>query len=389
MFLVLEIFFWIAFVWMAYVFLGYPLLMWTLARLFPSPIRKSSDYRPDVTFVMAVYNEERVIRRRLDNYLSLTYPRTKLRFMIGSDASTDRTDEIIREYIERDGTIELRRFDRSGKTKIVYTMAEEARSEIVIFCDADILLEPDGVQAMVDCFADPDVGGVVVRMVYEDQDLNAGSVGEKTYYGMEDSMRRYESLYHTTVGPTGQCFAVRRGSYTPLTDYRMSDDLNLVITIPLNGKRVWFEPAAIVQEVNKRTLWSEFRRRLRMGRQSMATFLRYEGTRWPWRSRVGFQIWSHKLFRNLAAVPALLFFAASILLWGAEAGTLYTVAGIASTVWAGLMLLGLIADRLKLDVPLIGYPLYFTLMIAALTTGSLRAIMAGGGLAMWSSPRLD
>lgn len=385
----LEILFWVSFGWLAYVFAGYPLLMALLARLRPMPIRKSESYRPDVTFVMAVYNEGKVIRRRLENYLALSYPREKLRFMIGSDASTDGTDEIIREYQEQDPTIELRRFERSGKTKIVYTLAGEAQSEIIIFSDADILLEPQGLERIAECFADPDVGGVVVRMTYEDDRENAGSIGERTYHGMEDALRRFESLYHTTISPTGPCFAVRRGSYTPLTDYRMSDDLNLVITIPLNGKRVWFEPRAVVQEVNKRTLWSEFRRRLRMGRQSMATFLGYEGTRLPWRSRVGFQIWSHKLFRNLAGIPALLFVLSALVLWGTGGGIVYAVAGALALVWIGFLIVGLIADRLKLDIPIIGYPLYFTLMVAALTVGSLRAIVAGGGLAMWSSPRLD
>ncbi len=381
-----QVIFWLAVAWIAWVFLGYPLLMMILARISAKPIRKSESYEPEVTFVMAAYNEEKIIGRRLQNYLDLSYPREKLRFLIGSDASTDRTDAIIKEYQDLDQTIELRRFDRSGKTKIVYTLAEDVESELIVFCDADVLLEAEGLRRMVSCFADPDVGGVVVRMEYEEEEKNAGSVGEKTYYGMEDTLRVKESMVYTTVGPTGQCFGVRRGAYTPLTDYRMSDDLNLAITIPLNGKRVWFAPEVVARETNRRTLWSEYRRRLRMGQQSMATFLRYDGTRWPWRSQVGFQIWSHKVLRNLAALPAVLVCITSLLLYSTH--PLYLGVAGASLLWLLLLFAGLVTDRLKMDIPFIGYPLYFTLMLVALTAGSFRAFFSGGGLAMWSSQRL-
>ena len=384
--MIVEAIFWLSVVWVAYVFVGYPALIAILARFSPKPIQKSESYEPDVTFVMAAYNEEKIIARRLQNYLDLSYPREKLRFLIGSDASTDRTDAIIGQYQARDSSIELRRFDRSGKTKIVYTLAEEVESEVIVFCDADVLLDREGVGRMVSCFADPTVGGVVVRMEYEDEEKNAGSVGEQTYYGMEDAVRQLESLHYSTVGPTGQCFGVRRGAYTPLTDYRMSDDLNLAITIPLNGKRVWYAPDVVARETNRRTLWSEYRRRLRMGQQSMATFLQYRGTRWPWRSWTGFQIWSHKVLRNMAGLPVFLVFVTSLIL--VNVNLFYTAVAIGSLLWFVLLIVGLIVDHMKWDFPFIGYPLYFTLMMLALGAGSVRAIFAGGGLAMWSSQRL-
>ncbi len=383
----LEIIFWVSLVWLLYVFALYPLLISLLARLQPRPIRRSEDYLPDVCFVMAAYNEEGVIGHRLQSYLDLTYPRQRLTFMIGSDASSDRTDDIVREYQKLDPSISLRRFNRVGKTEIVYTMAAESDSDIIIFCDADIEMRQDLVNTIVSCFADDEVGGVVVRVTYRDTDRNTGNVGETTYHGMEDRLRRNESLWHSTVSPTGQCFAVRNGYYTPLTDFGMSDDLNLAITIPLNGKRVWYEPTAVVEELNDRNLWSECKRRLRMGQQSMATFLRYDGTRWPWRSRIGFQIWSHKVLRNLAAVPALLLFLSSILLMGD--GVVYQVVGILGLAWGALSLVGLLIELAGAKLPIIGYPLYFTLMIAYLTIGSFRAIFSGKGLAMWNSPRIN
>ena len=384
--LAFEILFWTSLGWLLYVFILYPLFVAILARIRPCPIQKSDSYLPEVCFVMAAYNEEEVIGRRLQSYVNLEYPREKLYFKIGSDGSSDQTDEIVMEYQKRDQTIDLRRFNRVGKTEIVYTLAEESDSEIIIFCDADIELTQDVLKTIVACFADEEVGGVVARVIYEDTDKNVGNVGETTYRGMEDALRRNESLWYSTVSPTGQCFAVRNGSYTPLNDFRMSDDLNLAITIQLHGRRVWYEPNAVVEEINLRNLWTECKRRLRMGQQSMATFLRYEGTKWPWRSRVAFQIWSHKVLRNLAALPALLFFASSLVLWNSLA--LYQWVGILGLVWVGLCVIGLIVEVTRLKLPVIGYPLYFTMMVATLAIGSFRAIFSGEGLAMWTSPRI-
>ncbi len=224
-------------------------------------------------------------------------------------------------------------------------------------------------------------------MTYEDDRENAGSIGERTYHGMEDALRRFESLYHTTISPTGPCFAVRRGSYTPLTDYRLSDDLNLVITIPLNGKRVWYEPTAVVREVNRRNLWSEFRRRLLIGRTSMAIFGQYRQTRAPWRSLVGFQVWSHKVLRNFATLPLVLLMLTAIMLGGE--GPIYFLAMVLSLVWVGLALVGLVADRIRFDFRFVGYPLYFTMMLVGLTVGSFRALYTGSGQATWSSHRVQ
>jgi len=388
MILLAELLFWVATAWLLYVFIGYPLLMAILARLRPRPIRFSDDYLPTVSFVMAAYNEEKVIGDRLQNYLDIDYPRHLLSFEIGSDGSIDRTDEIIAQFAEKDPSIHLTRYNRSGKTKIVYELAERVTSDIIVFTDADILLDPRALRRFVRCFADPDVGGVVVRIDVRDPDANAGNRGERRYVGLEEWLKRNESIVGTTVGPTGQCFAVRRGAYSPLLDYRLSDDVHLVISIALNGKRVWFAEDVVIEETNKRTLWSEVRRRLRMGQQAGATFWAYEGTRFPWRSWVGFELWSHKILRHLSTIPALIFFVTSIVLGILTGSGVYVVAGAFSALWTAAVLVGLAFDAARLQVRLVQYPLYFTMMLASLTIGTVRSLFAGG-LAMWTSPRLE
>ncbi len=386
MILVLTIIFWIAAAWILYVMAGYPLLMAFLAWVRPRPLKRVPGYRPRVCLVMAAYNEERGIEQRLRNYQELDYPRELLSFRIGSDASTDATDAIIERYAAADPSIALYRFNRCGKTQIVYQLAADVSDEIIIFTDADILMEPDALLRIVECMSDPRVGGVIPRMVYHDPSANAGNNGQKKYLELEDWVRRTESLVCTTVGPRGECFAVRRGSYGHLTDYKLSDDLNLVITIPQKGMRVWFEPSFVIHEMEKRSLSSEYRRRLRMGQQAAVTYLAYRNTRYPWRSLVGFQIWSHKLLRNLAAIPLALVLLTALAL--APGSLFFSVIAAGGGLWVLAMLAGYLSDRLALDIRVLHYPLYFTSMLASLTIGTMRAVFSGG-LEMWSSQRLE
>jgi len=372
--------------WILWVVVLYPLGMLALSRLRPRRLRTVGGYEPTVAFVMAAYNEEKVIADRLDNYEQLDYPREKLSFLIGSDASTDATDSTISAYAARNGSIRLRRFDKCGKTRIVYELAASTDADIVVFTDADVLLDPDAVARMVSCFSDPQVGGVIGRMVYTDADRNSGNRGQKRYVEFENGLRRSESLVWTTVGPRGECFAVRRGAYTPLRDYRLSDDLNLAITIPLNGLRVWYEPSVVVRETGRRSLRTEYQRRLRMGQQAAATLLAFRETRKPWSSWLALELWSHKLMRILIGIPLLMAIVTAIPL--AFVHPAFVVVAACSAVWILAMAAGYVAERVAVHLPVLQYPLYFTTMLISLTIGSVNGILHGG-LAQWTSNRVE
>jgi cellulose synthase/poly-beta-1,6-N-acetylglucosamine synthase-like glycosyltransferase len=273
-----------------------------------------------------------------------------------------------------------------GKTQIIYELAERVTADIIVFTDADIMLARDSLRVIVDCLSDPEVGGVLGTIVYRDPDSNAGNTGQRKYLELENTLRRFESLFWTTVGPDGECFAVRRGCFDPPEDYRLSDDLNLVISIPAHGKRVWYERSLMFYEINKRSLGSEYNRRLRMGQQAAATLFQCRETRFPWSSLVGFQLWSHKLLRNLAAIPMAIAVVTAIAL--AYESTFHGIAAVLAILFVLALLAGYLGDKLRLNVKPLQYPIYFTMMMTSLTVGSLRAVFSGG-LEMWNSQRLE
>jgi len=110
-----DIIFWTAVVAIAYTYAGYPLLLMLLSKLVGKPVRRR-DFTPDVTVIIAAYNEERDLAQKLENTLALDYPKEKLEILVTSDCSTDRTDEIVRSFANR-GVRLHRQVERHGKTQ--------------------------------------------------------------------------------------------------------------------------------------------------------------------------------------------------------------------------------------------------------------------------------
>lgn len=382
--LTLDLLFWTAIVWIAWVFLLYPGLMWTISQVRPRPLSPRPQDLPRIELITAAHNEEVNILRKINNYSEFDYPRELLSWKIGSDASTDRTDEIVARFAAIDPSIELVRFERMGKTPIIYKLAERSAADIILFTDADIEIDSGGLREIAHCFADPEVGGVVCRMVYHDTDRGSGNVGEGIYSRLEDGLRRWESLVWTTMGPTGQCFAVRRGAYTPLEDYRLSDDMYLAISIPLNGYRVWFAPEVGMHDHNSRTLNSEIRRRLRVGQQNGATFLWFPATRLPWRSFVGFEVWSHRLLRNISIIPMLVAIVTALALFNASG--FHTNVAVIGVAWIVMVCLGWICEALGISTGRLGGIIFFSTMLATLCVGTFRGWWHGG-MSHWDSQR--
>ena len=83
--------FWVALALLAYVYVGYPLVAWLRASVHAQSLSQIPS-EPFVTVVVVAYNEAQRIERRIENLLSLDYPREKLEIVIASDGSTDGTE---------------------------------------------------------------------------------------------------------------------------------------------------------------------------------------------------------------------------------------------------------------------------------------------------------
>jgi len=323
----IKVAFWFAVFLLFYVYFGYPLLLSAIALLRKKTTKAQESYEPAVSLIIAAYNEEAVIGDKIENSLQLDYPRDKLEIIVFSDASTDRTDEIVKSYADQ-GIKLLRIEGRKGKTYCQNEAVKIARGEILVFSDANSVYEPDAIRKLVRHFADERVGCVSGELRYR----GGGKAveGERTYWKYDQIIKRLESMVSSLVTANGAIYAVRRNLYEPLRADVISDFAE-PLTIVQKGYRVIYEPEAVAWETTAKDPKKEFRRRIRIVTRSVHSLLRdgsLLGLLNPLRHGVfSIQLWSHKVLRWLSGLFLLLIFALNIPLLGQGTVYIITMAG--------------------------------------------------------------
>jgi cellulose synthase/poly-beta-1,6-N-acetylglucosamine synthase-like glycosyltransferase len=238
---------------------GYPIAAAALARLRGRPVRKD-EIEPTVSLIVAAHNEENVIERRLENLLALDYPVDKLAIVVASDASTDRTDDLVEAVAARDGRVSVLRCPRGGKVAAQNRAVRATSGEILAFTDANAQWREDALRKLVRNFADAEVAYVCGGHFYETPE---GTNREGTYWRFEAWLRRSESRLGSITGGIGPIYAVRRSDYVEV-DPRFGHDLALPYLMVQNGRRAVFEPEAVAWEKPSRDVEDEYRRKVRM-----------------------------------------------------------------------------------------------------------------------------
>jgi glycosyltransferase involved in cell wall biosynthesis len=244
---------------LAWTHVGYPAAAAAAARIAPKPVRRM-DVLPTVTIIVAAHNEEDVIERRIENLLELDYPAGDVEIVVASDASTDRTHEIVRGIAEREHRVGLLECPRGGKVAAQNLAVARSRFDIVAFSDANATWAPDALRLLVRAFADPDVAYVCGRLVLEDAD---GTNVEGAYWRLETLLREQESETGSITGGNGSIYAVRRSDYVDV-DTRFGHDLSFPYLMVQRGRRAVYDPAAVAFEKPTPDVEDEYRRKVRM-----------------------------------------------------------------------------------------------------------------------------
>ena len=289
---------------------GYPLAAAALARFRGRPVRKG-EIEPAVTLIVAAHDEEDVIERRLANLLALDYPADRLAIVVASDASTDRTEELVEAVAAREPQVRLLPCPRGGKVAAQNRAVRASAGEILAFSDANAQWKPDALRKLARNFADPDVAYVCGGHFYEAAD---GSNREGTYWRFEAWLRRNESRLGSITGGIGPIYAVRREDYVEV-DPRFGHDLALPYLMVQHGRRAVFEPEAVAWEKPSRDIEDEYRRKVRMFEHCWLIVLRGRMLR-----RLGptylLEILSHRHLRYGSGLLHLVLLGSSIALVG-------------------------------------------------------------------------
>lgn len=294
-----------------YIYMGYPLLLFLLRYIFPEKKVDKKEIFPEVSILISCFNEEAVIREKLKNTLAIEYPKDKFEIIVVSDASTDHTDEIVREY-EKQGVRLIRQNENLGKTSGLNLAVPQAKGEIIVFSDANAMYMPDAVSKLVRNFNDEKVGYAVGEARYRDINITAAAKSESTYWKFEILLKKMESHIHSVVGGDGAIYAIRRGLYEKMLDTDINDFVN-PLQIILKGYRGIYETEAVCYEESSGEFKKEFSRKIRIINRSFSGLIRMKAVLNP--IKTGFfslSIISHKLLRWFAPV-FLIFFIVSCL----------------------------------------------------------------------------
>jgi len=306
---------------------AYPLAARLLARVRTRPIRRDDDALPSVAVIVAAYNEETVIERRIANLQALDYPRDKLELVVTSDASDDATDALA----EAAGARVIRN-PRGGKVAAQNNAVRQTSAEIVAFSDANCTWQPDALRKLVRNLADPDVAYVCGRLNLQADD---GRNKEGVYWRFELALRADESRLDSVTGGNGSIYALRREDYVEV-DARFGHDLAFPYLMVQRGRRAVYEPEANAFEKATPTTEDEYRRKVRMFEHCWAIVVEGKMLR-RLRPLYLLEIVSHRHLRYASGVLHLIALGTNIALLGQ--GALY---GVTLGLQLGLLLAALV-----------------------------------------------
>jgi cellulose synthase/poly-beta-1,6-N-acetylglucosamine synthase-like glycosyltransferase len=294
---------------LVYSYFGYPLLLLALARLRGRrPIRAEPGEWPMISISIPVYNEAHQIRDLLESILALDYPPERRQIVVISDASTDGTDDIVREYASR-GVELLRQPERRGKTAAENAAHPVLRGEIVVNTDASIRIDPDALKPLIAAFADPTVGvasGRDVSVTRAERDSNGGEGG---YVGYEMWLRGLETRVEGIVGASGCFYAIRSHLHRQPLPEGYSRDFASALIAREHGYRAVSVDEAVCYVPRTPSLRREYRRKVRTFSRGMQTLAHKRHLLNPFRYGLfAWMLFSHKVCRWLVpwgAVAAL------------------------------------------------------------------------------------
>ncbi|MFA9391107.1 MAG: glycosyltransferase [Prolixibacteraceae bacterium] len=315
----LQIIFWICIIALFHSYLGYPIFLYLIV-LFKGP-KKFNTYLkteklPKITILMAAFNEEAVIEKKIRTIFKTTYPAHLIEVLIGSDNSNDNTNTIIDKLSEELPQLQIRKFtERQGKVNIINQLSERAAGEIIFITDANVLFDESTLFEVVKYFADEQIGLVDTHMTNYGIKKDGISFQEKSYISREVYVKNLESkAFGTMIGPFGGCYAIRKELFVKVPSNYLVDDFFICMNVLSKNKKSINNLDAVVYEDVSNVLSIEFNRKIRIAIGNFQNLLHFKKILYKPFSPLGFSFISHKVLRWFGPFFLLAAFISNLLL---------------------------------------------------------------------------
>ena len=269
-----KIVFYTLFFIICYIYFGYPVVLLFLSKFFKKPVDKG-EITPEVSLLICAYNEEDVIAQKLENSFELDYPPEKLKIVIASDGSIDRTNDIVGEY-KNERLVFVAYPERRGKMETINETVPKLSGEIIIFSDANTMYAKDAIKKLIRNFHDPSVGAVSADVKIQNEKTSFGQ-SESTYYTYERWIQNKESEFGSIIGADGGMYAIRRHLFIKPSSNIILDDFVISMNVALNGYRLVYDHEAVGYEQSDISSKIEFLRKSRVIAGAFQSILQNEG----------------------------------------------------------------------------------------------------------------
>jgi len=357
--------FWLSLFIIFWAMIGYPLSLNLLDKFFPNKKnRKNADLEPTVTIMIVAHNEEKVIEDKLQNVLAIDYPKNKMDILVASDNSTDRTNEIIEDFITKNPQRKIKLYkvqERMGKTNAQNEAQKLVNTEYLVMTDANSMIDKMAIKELMSSFIDESIRYVCGKLVYINEKQSNVSDSESEYWNLDIQMRDVESRFQTITAGNGALYACRTKDYIDV-DPIQSHDTAMPLHFSLANKRAIMNSNALVFEKAGETVTDEFGRRVRMNRILLdhilpdINILNVFKYKWYTYFYLG-----HRTSRYLLWISHLLLFISSLYL-AASPSVFYTLIVIGQVVF---YLLAILQSRLNIDNKLLNLISHYGMAIFA------------------------
>lgn len=343
----LIVLFWLFAFFVFYTFFGYGIILWILVKVKeifkPRKEFPIEEEYPDVTLLIAAYNEEDYIAAKMQNCRALDYPADKLHITWVTDGSNDSTPDRLREYPEN--TV-LHKPERAGKTAALNRAMDYVDTPIVIMTDANTDLNPECIRVIVRKFDDPKVGCVSGEKRVR-TDGNSASASEGVYWKYESMLKKLDDRLYSAMGAAGELIAIRRSLWTPIPAGTLVDDMILSMGIVRRGYRIAYTSDACALESPSADINEERKRKVRLGAGGFQAVAKLHDLLNPFKYPVvAFQFFSHRVMRWVVAPSSLvLLFVVNLIMVLIGAPKFYLVTLALQILFYLCALVGMLQDK--------------------------------------------
>jgi cellulose synthase/poly-beta-1,6-N-acetylglucosamine synthase-like glycosyltransferase len=329
---------------------------------------------PAVFIIFSAYNEEKVIKRKMDSIFKTYYPLEKIKVVVGSDNSTDATNEIMAEFALKNKEVDFVKFnERNGKASVLNKLAERVKAAkiddeetVFIFTDANVMFSECTIYELAKHFRNKKISQVAANILNEEIKSEGISLQEKNYIQRENKIKYNEGLWGAMIGAFGACYALRANAWTSIpTNFLMEDFFISMHVLGLNQQAI-MEANAVCYEDVSIEVEEEFKRKSRIQAgnfQNLSVYLKLLSQF----NLVSFCFFSHKVIRWFGPLLMAVSYMANIFLL--PFGKIYFLTFLIQNLLLLTPVFDYLFKKINIQIPLLRYASYFITMNFALANG--------------------